>query len=56
MPLELEITGQDGERRVVVLDLVELEQRFEIEQAEEPLSVTLDPRLKVLAHTSLERR
>ncbi len=55
-PLEVEIVGADGTSRVEIVELSELAQSFELEQPDEPMSLELDPRLKVLARLSLERQ
>ena len=55
-PLEVEIVGADGTSRVEIVELSELAQSFELEQPDEPMSLQLDPRLKVLARLSLERQ
>ncbi len=54
-PLEVEVTGADGESLVEVVQLSEVAQSFTIEVTDEPVSLQLDPRLKFLARVSLER-
>ena len=55
-PLELQVTNSEGLSETFVLDLEELSERFEFELEQEPASIALDPELKVLSRTTLERR
>jgi aminopeptidase N len=56
MPFEIETTDADGATEIVVLELSELSQNFELELEREPLSIVPDPGLKVLSRWDLERR